>query len=398
MSNERSPLQEIGSEKEDENASLRPYLIQTFPADFTLEVLVDKWVKKEIRKEGFQRRYIWEIDRASKLIESFLLGLPVPPVYLYKDRKDAGLLIVDGHQRLRTIAYFFSGWFGDEEEMDPKKIVPFKLVGLHEDSPYSGASFASIANTDPVAFNNFKNSVLRSFLMQQIEPDDDTSMFEIFSRLNTGGITLHPQEIRNCVCAGVFNENLKKLNENLAWRQIFGVKKEDKRMRDVELILRFLALYGDVKSYKKPMKDFLNKFMDSRKRRPVAREEDSEAVKKTIATKAKAYDAEQLKFASLFQKTAELVLKYLGAKPFHVKSGLNAAAFDSIFTAFAKHFAHLEVDVVNPTPREIAQVRERYSALLHDENYQAWIYSSTTDKEVVPNRINIAQAVLFGAG
>src|SRR5260221_362724 len=117
----------IQSEEGDLDAPLQPYEILSYPADFTLEVLVDKWGKKEINVPPLQRRYIWPLERASKLIESFLLGLPVPPIFVYKDR-DEKLLIVDGHQRLRSIVYFFSGWFGEQD--DPER-EPFKLTGLH---------------------------------------------------------------------------------------------------------------------------------------------------------------------------------------------------------------------------------------------------------------------------
>src|SRR5207245_1896047 len=87
--------------------------------------------------------------------------------------------------------------------------------------------------------------------------------------LNTGGMIAHGQEIRNCVYEGTFNELLKKLNRNDDWRKIVGTKAEDKRMRDVELILRFLAIFQDVKNYKTPMKMFLNDFMRTNRRAPL---------------------------------------------------------------------------------------------------------------------------------
>src|SRR5205085_10276330 len=112
---------------------------------------------------------------------------------------------------------------------------------------------------------------------------------------------------------------------------------EDKRMRDVELILRFLALFYNVKNYKKPMKGFLNDFMKTNRRQPVATKDDSEAKKKAIEEKRKAYEARLKEFEDLFIQTSETVVTYLGAKPFHVLRGLNAAVFDSVFTAFARH-------------------------------------------------------------
>src|ERR1041385_3735541 len=103
------------SEATDSETPLQPYEILSYPADFTLEGLVKKWNDGEIKSPLLQRKYLWRIERASKLIESFLLGLPVPPIFVYRDR-DEKLLIVDGQQRLRSIVYFFSGWFGEHDD------------------------------------------------------------------------------------------------------------------------------------------------------------------------------------------------------------------------------------------------------------------------------------------
>jgi len=130
MERDAQLLDRIPSEEEDREVSLKPYEILTYPADFTLEVLVDKWKKKEIQVPPHQRRFVWTQTQSSKLIESFLLGLPVPPVYFYQDRKANNLLVVDGQQRLRSIVYFFSGVFG--EAGTGKKKSSFNLVGLQE--------------------------------------------------------------------------------------------------------------------------------------------------------------------------------------------------------------------------------------------------------------------------
>lgn len=201
METDKTFLQEVDSEAEDQELSLPQYQIHSYPADFTLEILFQKWKDGEIRKDAFQRNYVWPQVRASKLIESFLLGLPVPPVYLYKD--DTGdKLIVDGHQRLRSIVYFFSGIFGDPkgEEGGEEKLVPFALIGLHKKSPFLNTTYESLRKDDPTSWKKLKDSVLRSIIMKQLTPKDDTSMFEIFSRFNTGGMPLYAQEIRNCEC------------------------------------------------------------------------------------------------------------------------------------------------------------------------------------------------------
>ena len=258
---EANDIESIASEKDDQETSPASYEVVTYPADFTLEVLVGKLKGQgnqapEIQIPGFQRKFVWTQVQASKLIESFLLGLPVPPIFMYTD-KDNLQMVVDGQQRLRSIGYFFEGYFGPE---DRGRRPVFRLVGLNEKSPYLGKTCKELEETDPSVYRKLKDGVLRAFIIKQLNPKDNTSVFHVFERLNTGGTLLKGQEIRNCVYAGELNDLLNDLNSNSSWREIFG-KNKDKRQRDIELILRFLALLHDSKHYEKPMKDFLSEFM-----------------------------------------------------------------------------------------------------------------------------------------
>lgn len=358
-------LEPITSEKEDEQESLPVYEILTYPADYTLEVLVEKWAKKQILVPTLQRGYVWNQAQASRLIESFLLGLPVPPVFLYQRRKDSALLVIDGHQRLKTIFYFFSGLFG---EARAKGTRPFVLVGLHPKSPYLDQTYQSLKENNAQAFNRLNNSVLRAFLMRQIEPEDDGSIFQVFERLNSGGVALNGQEIRNCLYDGSFNALLKKLNALQEWRLILGRKRPDARMRDVELILRLIALLNDGKNYKHPMKQFLNNFIKAHK--------DLE-------------DGETQHFTKQFTDTAKTIVKSLGEKPFHIHRGLNAAVCDSVFISFARHLGDTK-------GFERPGMKDRFKELVKDEKYAEWTTKATTNDEVVPNRINKADKTLFG--
>jgi uncharacterized protein with ParB-like and HNH nuclease domain len=371
MEDEDRLTQPIESEKADRQASLRGYEILTYPADYPLEILVDKWRKKAILIPPGQRKFVWSQVQSSKLIESFLMGLPVPPIYFYQDRKDNSLLVVDGKQRLLSIVFFFSGSFGYERE--GQKVTHFNLVGLNEQSPFFNKTYEWLKENDEQAFNKFNNSVLRSFVIKQLMPEDDTSIFEVFERLNSGGVILQPQEIRNCLCSGSFNELLKDLNKHKAWRQILGKKGEDKRMRDIELILRFFAPFYNHRHYEKPMKGFLNKYMKTNRRM-------SEEKKK--------------QFGDLFRQTADTIVRFLGQKPFNIHRGLNAAVYDSVFTAFARHVNELKrIDI---TQDEIGDKTSRYRKLISDEEYTSWIVSATTDKDIVPKRISKAEDMLFG--
>ncbi|MBI3896434.1 MAG: DUF262 domain-containing protein [Acidobacteria bacterium] len=368
MSNENHLTEPIASEDADSESPLRTYEILTYPADFTLELLVTKWKDKEITLAEGQRKYIWPQAKASKLIESFLMGLPVPPIYLYQDPEDNRLKVVDGQQRLMSVVFFFSGFFG--ERTDVHKPNYFTLVGLDEKSPYLNKTYQELKAKDQLAYNKLTNSVLRSFVMKQIRPDDNSSIFEVFERLNTGGMILQPQEIRNCIYTGKFNEFLKGLNRYENWRHIIGKKGEDQRMRDIELILRFFAALHNIKKYEKPMKEFLNKYMFANRRFP---------------------DSRKKKFEKEFKETADAVVQYLGKKPFHLRRGLNVAVYDSVFTAFARQLHNL-----THKANQIAQTQAKFETLKQDDEYIGWITSATTDKDVVPKRIDRAEEVLFG--
>ena len=152
---------------------------------------------------------------------------------------------------------------------------------------------------------------------------------------------------------------LKDLNKLDAWRNVFGNAQPDPRMRDIELIARFLAL--DDSTYKKPMKKFISDFM-YRHRRLVDKNE---------------------KYKQKFTGTVTAVYEKLGRKPFHVYRGINAAVFDSVMVAFARNTDYP------------ANIRQRFNNLLEIDDYKDAISASTTDEDTVRERIRIAQEVLF---
>lgn len=360
----------LPSEVEDQESSPRSFDIVTFPADFTLSGLVEKMKKNQILIPEFQRQYVWKQKQASRLIESFLLGLPVPPIFLFT-RQDKKHLVIDGQQRLKSIAFFFSGAFpGGSSD-------GFRLIGLNEKSPYLDMTYSDLEANDQEAYDKLNDAVLRSFMVQQLQLTGDASIYHIFERLNTGGTSLVGQEIRNCIYHGPFNEMLLDLNylrdkkkkisteakEAIAkWREILGKPKVDSRLRDVELILRFFALHFNLRNYEKPMKDFLSKYMDSVK----------------DATNISTYE-------NLFRDTVVAVHCALGPKPFHIHAGLNTAVYDSVFAAFASRKGDIPSDMT-----------KRYAKLKKNEDYMKYVTAATTDDAVVPERIKLAKKILFG--
>ena len=349
-------LEEIESEKTDTESSPPNYQISTFPADYTLEVLYQKWLNGEIKIPEFQRNFVWTQTQSSKLIESFLIDLPVPAIFLYTERNSQNYLVIDGQQRLRTVFDYFKGRF--DSEKDGRRPV-FKLKGLNGQSKFCGKSFESLSDYDK---KRLKNSILRAFIVRQLDSEDDTSMYHIFERLNTGGTKLANQEIRNCVYHGKFSKFLDEVNMLDRWRAILGKPMADPRKRDVELILRFFALrnFGD---YKNPMKDYLNKFM----RRNMDPEE-----------------RELVALRRVFEGTCDSVVENLGEKPFHVRSGLNAAVFDAVMVAFSNRLSAIPPNA-----------KERFQRLLEDDEFESCTKSNTTDNKVVARRFSEASRQLF---
>lgn len=355
-------FEELESEQADGEAALPGYEILTYPADYVLDVLVKKYRDGEIVIPKFQRDYVWNRNQASRLIDSFLKGLPVPSIFLFAEPRTEKLLVVDGQQRLRSVAYFFEGYFGEETR---GRRVTFRLTGLEEGSPYEGKTYDDIHDQFPNEYLKLNNSVLRSFVMRQLSPDDDTSIYHVFERLNTGGTQLSPQEVRNCVHHGAFNDLLHSLNEYPAWRTVYGRPSPDPRQRDVELILRFFALCESGKSYVKPMKHFLNLFM---------RESAS-------------FGPKRLKrLQRLFLETTDSVVESFGERPFHIRAGLNAAVFDSVYVALSSGSDSLHPDI-----------RQRFEQLIHDEEYLQRVTSGTTDVATVAERLRLASQQLRSA-
>lgn len=278
------------------------YQISYYPADFTLKGYLDKQDSGQLVIPQFQRNYVWDQVKASKLIESFLLGLPVPGVFLYKERQTNKLQVIDGQQRILSAIRFFKNEF-DEKIFRLKNVNP----------RWEGRTYKELEEADQYQLND---TVLRATVVQQLDPQDDSSIYHIFERLNTGGINLNPMEIRRCVYFGRFFSFLEDLNQIESWRLLLGKPIVDKRLRDVELVLRVLALSQRYSSYEKPMKRFLNSFMQLHQR---MNEQDlTDAIRRQRDS---------------FENACDRIVGALGEKPFHLRGRLNFAVMDSVIAA-----------------------------------------------------------------
>ena len=180
---------------------------------------------------GFQREYVWPRPKADRFIESLLLGLPVPGIFLVKEHSGR-LLVLDGHQRLYTLRAFYKGIVNEKE---------YRLANVQE--RFEGKRYEDLDAEDR---RRLDDGIIHATVVRQDEPtDDQSSIYVIFERLNTGGVNLQFQEIRVALYHGEFVRVLRELNENAEWRSLFG--QTSRRLKDMEMILRFLAFFGFIR-------------------------------------------------------------------------------------------------------------------------------------------------------
>lgn len=347
---------DLNMEEEIDEVPFVEYDIAVSPSDPTLELLAQQLGREDIIIPFYQRKFVWKIEQASKLIESFLMGLPVPQVFLYVNADDQ-LEVIDGQQRLMSIKYFLDGYFGEEDERGRRQT--FKLKGLAQRSEYNGKMFSELSLKDQ---RKLRNSTLRAINIKQLKPSGSgDSVFHIFERLNTGGTQLKAQEIRNAVYRGEIVEALKRMNEVPGWRQILGMARPDKNQRDIELILRLFSLFNKWGEYESPMLIHLNSFMDKN------RKFDS----------ATAHLCE-----TRFTATVNLVNSAL-PKPFRPRRVLNAAVLEAVMIAVMEDELITEDDL-----------RTQYPILIEDSSFKMKITGGTTDTTVLRTRIETAKRIL----
>jgi uncharacterized protein with ParB-like and HNH nuclease domain len=345
------------------------YNINSWGADLSFRDLVERYKLNDIIKPEMQRNYVWDKAEASRFIDSILLGLPVPSIFLAKPKIDKEeLLIVDGYQRIMTVHDFIEGIF----QKDKKN---FTLTNSDKiNKRWRGKSFKQLTKDEQKKINY---TTIHSIIFVQITPKNDTSFYQIFERINTSGRTLQPQEIRNCIYRGKFNKLLIELNQYPKWRELFGTEVVDSRMRDLEFILRFLAISSEAWSEDDDglisLKKFLNEYMGS---------EEAET--------DKFIEKERTRFIN----TIDFVYENIGLNAFYnispktneYTNKFNPTIFDSIMSATEIALAD---DLV------IDDLEERKENLIQDEEYQELIRFRTTNKDRIAKRISKALEYLY---
>jgi len=332
-----------------EEEDLVQYSISSYGADYPIDGLVRRIGDGSIYVPDFQRAYVWTWAQASRFVESLLLGLPVPGIFLARDEDTQKLIVIDGQQRLRTLQYFYEGIFSNTGREFKLRNVQRQLVGV---------TYKSLSDEDR---RRLDDSILHATIVRQDEPSEDSSsIHHIFERLNTGGTQLSLQEIRTAMSYGEFSGLLQQLNQLSSWRSIYG--QVSPRMRDQELILRFLALYFESDRYERPMKDFLNLLMKRNRHLSI-------------------YAAEQL--TTVFTSAIKLIAEAIGPRAFKPRRAFVAAAYDAVMVGVARRLQSGPLS-------DSTEFKERFLVLQKTEKFNKASTTETSDPANIDMRISLA--------
>lgn len=359
LENEEEVNENYSSNDEEENvedsvkdsSEIIPFIysITSYGADYPVDALVKRLNKKDVFIPPFQREYVWTLRQASRFIESLLLGLPVPGIFLAKESDSQKLLVIDGNQRLRSLEFFYNVDFKEKGK-------GFSLKGVQ--TQFEGKNYTTLPENDRIKLDD---SIIHATIVKQEEPSkDESSIYHIFERLNTGGSLLRPQEIRACIYYGDFNELLNELNENEKWRSIYG--QQSMRLKDRELILRFFTLFFKLNDYKRPMKSFLNSYMGLNRNLTINSKEE---------------------LTALFDNTIDIIYRSIGDEAFRPVKAINAAVFDSVMIGIATRLSEKDIE-------DFETVKEKYENLLAKSEFIDSYKTSTSDEKTVKNRIHLA--------
>ena len=290
------------------------------------------------------------------------MRIPLPTFYLAQ-RNDNKLYVIDGQQRLRSFFSFIDGKFPEGSN--------FKLSGLQFYNSLNGKDFKTISDAEQ---DKIKDCPLRSITFLPDSKED--IRFEIFERLNTGAVSLNDQELRNCIYRGSYNQLLKELSKYPDFMFLLGLKKPDKRMNDIALVLRFATFFNSgYLKYKSPMRTFFNNDM-------IENQNIGEIKKEKIA--------------SAFKNSVSIIKSLFGEyafRRFYVgdendkngvwKGAVNKSLYDVLMNSFAdkdKNLIYSKLD----------RIREAFIDLMtSDKNFVESIELATSDVKKVHKRFDL---------
>ncbi len=207
------------------------------------------------RAPEYQRKFRWDPESESRLIESILLGLPIPNIFVATN-DDGSWEVVDGLQRVSTLIHFASE--SDAELDEIGKLEPLKLTGLRKLESFNDLQFRDLPIPLQLSFS--KRGIGVTALSDKSDPE---TRFDTFERLNRGALALSPQEIRACIYEGGLNSLLRELAADASFKMLVKLQDADERNATrEELVLKFFAYLNDRPSFKGGVETFLTNYME----------------------------------------------------------------------------------------------------------------------------------------
>lgn len=235
--------QDMGEDEQSEpvefSVTERKLVTQSY--DLSVATLIEQWNDEILIVPPIQREYVWNNMKASRLVESLLLNVPIPVLY-FAESGDA-YEIIDGHQRINSIVRYVNNEFA---------LSGLKVLG---DTERRGKRYSELPSGDQ---RRIKTRVMRAIIIT--EESHPAMKFEVFERLNSGSIALTAQEIRNSTHRGNFMDLVRDLVFDDAFRACIGTVKPRKRMVDNELVIRFFTFSDRADAYKPPLQKFINNY------------------------------------------------------------------------------------------------------------------------------------------
>lgn len=361
------------------------YDITSSPNDFNILTIYNFLESGVVKIPAFQRNFVWDMNRASKLIESLIIGLPIPQIFLYEESRNK-FLVIDGQQRLMTIYYFMKqrfprkdkrtelGYIFDKEGKIPDEVLesseyfrPFKLNLA--DNPEKPNKLNKLTYETLGEYKtNFDLRTVRNIIIKQNHPaNDDSSIYEIFYRLNSGGVNLRPQEIRSSLHHSKFDNLLKRINLDERWRRLLGQANPDLRLKDIEILLRGFAMLYEGEKYRAPMVNFLNKF----------------------ASTSQKFKVEEINYLEQLFYSFLNSCEMLEPTAFFSKNGkFNISIYEAVFTATCKPYLKEKTLIDYYIDQKPVQ------DLKENPDFVKSTHSSTASTDYVKLRLNIAVEIL----
>lgn len=368
--------QDEADEVNEDFVDLSKQQIITSPSDPNIQTLYG--MKKDgdiILQPRFQRKYVWNITQASRLIESILLGFPLPVIYV-SENDEGQWVVIDGQQRLTSIFNFLD----DKFEHQNGNVTDFKLTSLKVLTKYNKCKFTDL---DKEAQRRFKSYSIRVVVISKNSGED--IKFDMFERLNRGSVGLNDMELRNCIYRGDYMETIKEFAKDPLFRKLVGLRGNEPRMKDNELVLRFLAFnHKHYDYYSAPIKKFLNDDCESQR---------------NYTDKQKAQDLES------FKSALQLISSIFGEHAFKrffrdPKTGIikwedkkfNVSLFDIYMWVFSRYSSQQDKNLIMQNADLIRETT--MDLMIKDELFIDSITRATSGNQQVRTRFDIYKGLI----